>query len=104
MGAGDGSAARKIDVPFSGPDLEKADRTLVEVVDTALRTAAQRAGEWLVCRAGCSECCVGPFPITRLDAWRLRTGLSELAAREPARAAAIAERAIKSIDFFTTAG
>ena len=30
------------------------------------------------CRAGCSRCCIGPFPITVLDAHLLNDGLSRL--------------------------
>src|SRR6185503_2437633 len=42
---------------------------------------------------GCTECCLGPFPITRLDARRLAEGLAELAGRDPEAAAAMRERA-----------
>ena len=59
--------------------------------------AARRAGAWLVCRPGCSDCCVGPFPVTRLDVGRLRRGLERLAAEEPARAAAVAARAGRAV-------
>ena len=30
------------------------------------------------CRAGCSHCCIGPFPITRLDVDHLQEGLNSL--------------------------
>jgi Fe-S-cluster containining protein len=69
------------------------DRRLLAVVDAAGAEAARRAGAHLVCRAGCTECCIGPFPVTALDAARLDAGLSELAAADPARAARIRERA-----------
>lgn len=55
--------------------------------------AAVRAGAHLACRPGCTECCHGPFPINELDARRLRQGLAELAASEPERARAVADRA-----------
>jgi Fe-S-cluster containining protein len=45
-----------------------------------------------VCRRGCTECCTGPFPITQLDAARLREGLAELERSDPARAARVIER------------
>ena len=66
---------------------------LIHIVDTALAEAARKAGPWLVCRPGCAECCVGSFEISGLDAGRLRTGLAELEARDPVRAARVVERA-----------
>jgi Fe-S-cluster containining protein len=55
--------------------------------------AVRRSGAWLACRPGCWECCVGPFPITETDAQRLRDGLTELEAGDPARAASVRQRA-----------
>ncbi len=55
------------------------------------------SGAWLVCRPGCAECCIGPFPITQLDAARLRDGLAELERRDPARAARVRLRASQAI-------
>ena len=69
------------------------DRELVQIVDAALADAAHRAREWLVCRPGCAQCCVGAFPINALDAARLRAGLSELKRRDPERAKQIRMRA-----------
>ncbi len=74
-----------------------ADQQLVQIVDAALADAAKRSGEWLVCRPGCTECCIGPFAINRLDASRLRHGLEELAARDPLRAARVRARACESV-------
>ena len=62
------------------------DRELVQIVDAALAGAARKAGEWLVCRPGCTQCCVGAFPINALDAARLQAGLSELKRSDPERA------------------
>ena len=73
--------------------LASGDRTLVQILDTAMAEAARRSGSWLACRPGCTECCIGPFPITQLDALRLRTGLAELEAHDPERAARVRERA-----------
>lgn len=73
--------------------VERADRRLLAVLSDAMDEAARRAGPHLVCRPGCTGCCHGPFPIHRLDAWRLARGLTELAARDPARAAAVTARA-----------
>jgi Fe-S-cluster containining protein len=69
------------------------DRALIQIVDAALADAARKSGPWLVCRSGCTECCMGPFDITPLDAIRLRQGLDELATRDPGRAAQIRTRA-----------
>jgi Fe-S-cluster containining protein len=62
-------------------------------VDAAVAEAARKSGPWLVCRIGCTQCCIGPFPITQLDARRLRLGLRELEARDAGRAGRIRERA-----------
>jgi len=59
--------------------------------------AAQRSGEWLACRSGCTQCCVGVFAINQLDAARLQQGLVELEKPEPRRAREIRERARKSL-------
>jgi Fe-S-cluster containining protein len=70
-----------------------ADEALIRMVDAALAEAARKSGPWLVCRPGCTECCLGPFPITQLDARRLREGLAELELRDWQRAARVRERA-----------
>jgi Fe-S-cluster containining protein len=69
------------------------DRRLLRVVYDALSAGARQAGDHLACRVGCTECCIGPFPITLVDARRLREGLARLREREPKRASAIARRA-----------
>ena len=66
---------------------------LIHIVDRALAESARKAGPWLVCRPGCCECCMGPFPISPLDAERLREGLADLDSREPQRAARVRHRA-----------
>jgi Fe-S-cluster containining protein len=76
---------------------KRADRRLLRVVDGALAAGAKLAGDRLACRVGCTECCVGPFPISQLDARRLREGLAELRERDPARAAGITRRAEASV-------
>jgi Fe-S-cluster containining protein len=70
---------------------------LIHIVDAALAEAARKAGSWLVCRPGCAECCTGSFEIGELDADRLRSGLAELEARDPGRAARTLERAARFI-------
>ena len=58
--------------------IAKADRALVQIVDQAMAEAARLAGPWLLCRPGCTQCCIGAFPITQLDARRLREGMTAL--------------------------
>ena len=62
-------------------------------MDASLAEAARRAGPWLVCRMGCTECCHGAFPINALDAERLRAGMEALRASEPMLAAEVERRA-----------
>ncbi|MGD0793153.1 MAG: YkgJ family cysteine cluster protein [Terriglobales bacterium] len=59
--------------------------------------AAERSGEWLVCRPGCTQCCVGVFAIHQLDAVRLQRGLADLEGADPLRAGRIRERARASV-------
>ncbi len=73
------------------------DQKLIQIVDAALSDAARRSGEWLVCRPGCTQCCVGVFSIHQLDAMRLQRGLADLERREPERAARIRQRARESV-------
>lgn len=77
--------------------LPARDQQLVQIVDAALADAARKSGPWLVCRPGCTQCCVGPFPISQLDAARLRQGMSDLEAADPARAARVRDRARESV-------
>ncbi len=85
---------------MSGPgdDLAARDRALLRILDTAGEEAKRRAGSWLSCRPGCAECCIGPFPITRLDARRLADGLAALTRDDPARAAALRARVSRDVD------
>jgi len=69
------------------------DAALIQIVDAALAEAARKSGAWLVCRPGCYECCIGPFPISQLDARRLRDGLAELERRDARRAQRVRQRA-----------
>ncbi len=69
------------------------DARLVQIVDAAVADAARRAGAWLKCAPGCTQCCYGVFAISQLDAARLRDGLAALQETDPARAAAVLARA-----------
>jgi Fe-S-cluster containining protein len=74
------------------------DARLVQIVDAATAEAAARAGAWVKCAPGCTQCCIGVFAISQLDAARLRDGLDELAASDPARAMAVRERARQDVE------
>jgi Fe-S-cluster containining protein len=71
----------------------REDHKLIQILDVALAGATERAGDWLVCHPGCTQCCKGVFEISQLDAARLRQGLAELKKLNLARAARIEERA-----------
>jgi Fe-S-cluster containining protein len=73
--------------------LPAADQKLIQIVDAALADASQRAGEWLACRPGCTQCCVGVFAIHQLDAARLQQGLADLEKKDPQRVGRVRERA-----------
>src|SRR5947208_665039 len=75
----------------------RGDQKLVQIVDAALADATRRSGEWLVCRPGCTQCCIGVFSINQLDAVRLRRGLADLEKRAPDRAARVRQRARESM-------
>ncbi len=62
-------------------------------MNAAFADAAERAGERLACRQGCTQCCHGAFVVNPLDALRLRAGMDTLRAMEPTLAAEIEHRA-----------
>jgi len=70
----------------------------VQIMDAALAEAARRAGDWLACRPGCTQCCHGAFAIGPLDALRLGAGMDALRTQEPALAAEIERRAQAWLD------
>ena len=69
------------------------DQQLLQIVDAASAAAKIIARDHLICHAGCTPCCFGPFAITRLDAWRLQQGLQQLVKTEPETATAVRQRA-----------
>ena len=73
--------------------LPAGDQKLVQIVDAALADATRRSGSWLACRLGCTQCCIGVFAISQLDAARLRHGLDQLEDKDSKRALRIRERA-----------
>jgi Fe-S-cluster containining protein len=82
-------------VAFRSPS--SGDQKLIQIVDAALSDAARKSKGGLVCRKGCTACCIGVFAINQLDALRLRRGLAELAVRDPERAATVRQRARDSV-------
>jgi Fe-S-cluster containining protein len=87
-------------LPTSDPhakNLSLKDHELIQIVDSALAETARRSGEWLVCRPGCTQCCIGAFPINQLDALRLRRGLADLEVFAPERAEGVRRRARESV-------
>ena len=77
--------------------LPHQDQKLVQILDAALASAERRSGEWLICKPGCTPCCIGVFAIDQLDALRLKAGLVELEAADPHRALRVRERARQSM-------
>jgi len=73
------------------------DQELIQIVNTALVSAAQTSGQWLACKPGCSQCCHGVFAINQLDAIRLRKGLADLDTQDPERTGRIRRRALDAI-------
>jgi len=69
------------------------DHELMRIMNASFESAAQRSGEWLVCRPGCTQCCHGSFAIHALDVLRLREGLVALQQSDPVLAEAMEERA-----------
>jgi Fe-S-cluster containining protein len=71
--------------------------SLVQIVDAALASAVARSGANLVCRPGCTQCCIGVFPIAHKDAARLRDGLDLLTQADPDRADRVRQRVAASL-------
>ena len=73
--------------------LPAGDSQLVQIMDVALTDAARRAGAWLACRPGCTQCCHGAFAINALDGARVTMGMQILRAQDPEKARVVTERA-----------
>jgi Fe-S-cluster containining protein len=73
--------------------LPAGDNELVQIMDAALSDAARRAGTWLACRPGCTQCCHGAFAINALDAVRLREGMQVLGSENPEKRKVVIQRA-----------
>jgi Fe-S-cluster containining protein len=70
---------------------------LIQIVDASVADAYRRGGHRLVCKPGCSQCCIGVFPIAHEDAARLREGLAALEQTDPQKAARIHARVADSL-------
>src|SRR5258708_12516189 len=81
--------------------LPSRDSELVQITDSALAETTRKSGNWLVCRPGCTQCCIGPFAINQLDVVRLRQGLAGLEQSDPQRASRVRERAKHSVTRLT---
>lgn len=79
------------------PELAVRDTVLVQIVDAALADATARGGAWLMCKPGCSQCCVGVFPIGSQDADRLRDGLIAMDKSDPERAQRVRARTAEAL-------
>jgi len=71
--------------------------TLIQIVDAAVADGYLRGGPYLACHPGCSQCCIGVFPIAHEDAARLRKGLAALEQSDPSKAAGIHARVADSL-------
>jgi Fe-S-cluster containining protein len=69
---------------------------LIQIVDTAVASAYRRGGHHLVCHPGCSQCCIGVFPISQQDAFRLREAIAKLEQTDPEKSQRIHARATAS--------
>ena len=72
--------------------------TLARKTDDWFRRASAALLSQVPCRPGCSQCCVGLFPITRLDVRLLQEGLAHLSADQRARIAARAAQQVATLE------
>lgn len=74
---------------------------LFPILDAALASTTARSSDWLACRPGCHQCCVGVFAISQLDAEKLREALdsAEPGVADRVRRRAAASRARLTAEF-----
>jgi Fe-S-cluster containining protein len=77
-------------------DFRLQDHGFVALIDGVFADAAKRSGPHLLCRPGCTQCCIGAFAIGPADVLRLQTGFTALKLEDPDRAARIQQRATAS--------
>lgn len=73
--------------------LPMGDSLLVQIMNSAFADAKERAGERLVCKLGCTQCCHGAFVVSPLDALRLQAGMEKLRETDRELASEVAHRA-----------
>ncbi len=81
--------------------LKAKDAQLIQIVDWSFADAARRSGDWLLCKPGCTQCCIGVFEVSQLDALRIREGLIRLTESDPERASRVRKRAQESLNRLT---
>ncbi len=84
-------------VTVSALSLLAQDASLIAGLDLQMAEAYAHAADGMACRVGCTECCVGPFAITALDALRLRRGLRRLDDEDAPRSRRVRERAVAAV-------
>jgi Fe-S-cluster containining protein len=84
------------DTNHSQAHFRNLDSAFVALVDGAFADAAARSGPHLLCRPGCTPCCVGAFAIGPAEALRLKQGLEALSRDDPEHAARVRQRAVTS--------
>jgi len=47
---------------FLASDNHVDDHVLIQIVELGVGGCYSCSGEWLVCRPGCTQCCIGAFP------------------------------------------
>ena len=72
--------------------------TLAKKTDDWFRRANAALLGQLPCRAGCARCCIGMFPVTRLDARLLQEGLARLPDGDRTRIATRAAQQIAAVE------
>jgi Fe-S-cluster containining protein len=90
------TSAGSADSPLRNPrvvELMGLDDLLVAEIDGALSVGTAAAGSHVVCRVGCTACCIGLFDISALDAARVLRGLDQLRDLRVCAATALVERA-----------
>jgi Fe-S-cluster containining protein len=73
--------------------LPTGDSLLVQIMNASLAEASERAGDRMVCKLGCTQCCHGAFVLSPLDVLRLRAGMEKLRESDPELAAEVTHRA-----------
>lgn len=72
--------------------------TLATKTDDWFRRASAALLSQVPCRPGCSDCCIGLFPITRLDGRLLQEGLAQLPTDQSERITARAARQFAALE------